>query len=163
MATRRRRSAAKAADQDLTVATELGRLSAILESMETARIETAARAKEDRDRVETSIVRLETSLDGLRHSADAMSQTLASTSSQVAKLAVDKCGERLDRVEATLFSPGMKTSLERLEKVEDTIGRWRRWTGTGLWFIGRIILAIAASGVIAGTIGGIVAKIADHF
>ncbi len=159
MAARRRSS--KAADQDLTVATELGRLSAILESMETARIEDRERAKEDRERVETSIVRLETSFDGLRHSADAMSQTLASTSNQVAKLAVDKCGERLDRVEASLFSPEMKTCLDRLEKVEGTVGTWRRWMGTGLWFIGRVALAIAASGIIAGTFSGIIQKIAD--
>ena len=145
-------------EHEVSVARELGRLS---EAME--------RAKEDRAEILTSHERMRESVDRLSSRVDALNQTMQSTSNAVNQIALEKCGERLDKLES-LVNPAMleerlsrledvEKTCERLEAVETTVNSWRRWIGKSWGFLLRVIVAVIASGAIGGSSFSIAAKI----
>jgi len=152
------------------VARELGRLS---EAMD--------RAKEDRAAFREWFGKVQASIDGVQRGLATLTNTMQTTSAHVSLLALEKCGERLDKIEGTLWTDDFKTSSTRISRLEDmakhvlpffsderlpavelTVKRWQRWIGEGWSLAGKIALAILASGVIGGGLFGFASKIASH-
>lgn len=134
-----------------TIARELGRLS---EAMD--------RSREDRIEMKDALAKVSEGLDALRGGVSSLNQTMQSTATQVATIGMEKCGERLDKIEGTVFSADFRSSTTRLSRVEATVTRWEGWIGSGRAFAGKVILAVIASGVLGGTIFGYASKIASH-
>lgn len=114
---------------------ELGRLGEALEN-----------AKEDRAEFKLAVAELSAQISELNGSFRGMSQTVQSTASQIAGLALEKCGERLDILES-------KTA--NLPSLERDMDFWRRLIGAGWAAFWRIVgLAVGS-----GAIGALIAKI----
>lgn len=79
---------------------------------------------------------------------DGLSQTMQSTGATVASLALEKCGERLDRLDVRVKTLEEKTV--NLHVLEDEIMFWRRLLGGGFRAAWKIAAVILSSGVVGG-------------
>jgi hypothetical protein len=151
-----RRSVAN--DTLLELTREVGKITAVME-----------RDKEDRSEMRAAFDKFDNGLEALRMGLSALNQTMQSTANQVTNIGLEKCGERLDKIEGTVFSEDFKSSTTRLQRLEtsdravnEKIARWEGWVGRGWNFFGKVVLAVIASGVVSGTMFGIMSKIAQH-
>ena len=129
---------------------ELGRMTEMLD-----------RSREDREEMKGSIGKLHDGIDALRASVSALDQTIQSTAHKVTDIALEKCGERLDKIEGTVFSKDFQSSTTRLQRLETTVSTWEQWMGTGRAILGKLILAVIASGIIGGSVMSLISKVAD--
>jgi chromosome segregation ATPase len=131
----------------IAVAQQLGRLTEAID-----------RARDDRREVRDEVSKLHDGLDAIRGLLAGLTQTANSTAQQVAMLSLEKCGERLDKLEGTVFSENFQTSTTRLERLESTISGWQKLMGTGRAFAVKVTLALIS----AGALGAGAEKIASH-
>ncbi len=142
--------------ESAAVATQLG---ALTEAVKTV----VERSKEDRTEWRDGLRQVHDTVDAMRRDVAALAQTTNSTANAVSAMAVEKCGERLDKIEGTVFSKDFATSTTRLQRLEDTVHRWEKWMGRGWTFAGKLVLALIASGAISGGAFGVAQKIAAHW
>lgn len=125
------------------------------ESLESrvARLEEAVLSQKE-DRIEARQDRKEVlqRLDGLH-------QTIQSTSNAVAILALEKCGERLDKHDGKITDcderlKSLENKTQNLPKIETEVMFWRRVLGGGMHAIWKIGVVVIGS----GTIGAFIMK-----
>lgn len=90
---------------------------------------------------------------------DALTQTIQSTGNTVANLALEKCGERLDRHDNKFFDcderlRALEGRTQNLPKIETEVMFWRRVLGGGMHALWKIAALIIGS----GTIGAFIMK-----
>lgn len=122
------------ANSNEAVARELGALT-----------EALARGREDRLETGRKIDRLAEGMESVAHRLAALEQSSSSTATAVSQIATEKCGQRLDRIEAVLFPKEGADIATRLRSLESTVGAWRRWIGSGKSFAIRALLVFVGS------------------
>lgn len=135
-----------------SVARELGRLSEAMEN-----------AKEDRLELRESFDRLRESVEQLSSRLSALDQTIRSTSAAVNTIALEKCGERLDRLEGKMARIEPLLADDQLPETKRTVDKWRKLIGQGWTMVGKLALAVIASGAISGGVFTVATKIAGYF
>jgi len=129
----------------MEVQRELGAINEALKNAEGHRTEVIRRIDQQNDKVD----RLGDSLIEIRGSLSNMDQTLKSTGSLLNVVAMEKCGERLDKLEAKCIN---------LPLVESEVMFWKRVLGGGahaLWKIGGMLTA-------SGLVGALITKYIFH-
>lgn len=86
----------------------------------------------------------------LKSAVDGLSQNVKSTGDAVARLSLEKCGERLDDHENRIKALEAKT--QNLPTIETEIMFWRRVLGGGFKALWKICAALIGSGFIGAAI-----------
>lgn len=114
-------------------------------------LEAQRRAGEDRLDTTHKLEKVQDTVEGVSRQLVALTQTTASIGSAVTALSVEKCGERLDKLEEAVFDGKLAATIAanqaKIARLESVNANWRRWLGSGWTFFGRLVLALVASGV----------------
>lgn len=141
----------------MQVQRDLGRIMESLNNGEIHRKEMVIRIDKLSDRIDTTNEKI----DALSSGTAKMDQSLQSLSKITNQIALEKCGERLDKLEDVVVD----RCDERLRKVEDLTKDlpemmfWHRVVGTGLKAsirVGGVLLA-------SGAVGGLVVKLLSNW
>lgn len=104
-------------------------------------------ARESRKELVCEVKELKAAVDGL-------SQNVKSTGDAVARLSLEKCGERLDDHDGRIKA--LETKTHNYPIIETEIMFWRRVVGGGFHAVWKIALALAGA-------GGFGAWLSSHF
>lgn len=128
-------------NMSMEVQRELGAINEALKNAESHRTEVIRRMDQQGEKTD----RLSESILDVRGSIKNMEQTLSSTSSILNAVAMEKCGDRLDKLEE---------KCRNLPLIESEIQFWKRVLGGGahaLWKIGGMLIA-------SGLLGALITK-----
>ncbi len=115
-------------------------------------IEANNRAREDRREMRDDMGKLHESMTAVRQAIQGLTQSSQSVATQVGLLALEKCGDRLTALEKVVFDEINVAGREKIHDLENKIKTWEKWIGTGWAFVGRLVIALAASGVFWGAV-----------
>lgn len=130
----------------MQVQRDLGRILEAIANGEIHRKEMSERIDKLSDRIDGTNEKI----DALSSSTGKMDQSLQSLSKITNQIALEKCGERLDRLETALPTD----CLSRLAAVEKIVAPlpelllWRKVVGTGAWAIVRVVGTLVGSGAL---------------
>jgi chromosome segregation ATPase len=138
------------ADQMMQVQRELGAISQSLKNAEEYRAEVLKRLDDQNGKSDELSKRLSDKIDEQKEKIDALrgsltniESALKSTTSVVANIAVEKCGDRLDALEKLVAG---------FPQIESEVMFWRNLLGGTFSAVWKITLAVIGSGAVGGLI-----------
>lgn len=112
-------------------------------------IEALARARDDRLEFKDALAEVRDSLNAVKGGLANVEQALNATTKQVASIAIERCGTRLDRIETIMDLDHYGDRLARFREIDVTMKRWEVFLGKGKGIIWRVAGAAASTLVLA--------------
>lgn len=129
-------------DEMLSVQRDLGRIMEALTNAENNRQEMMRRSDRQSERTDQQTQKIE----GLKSAINGLDQTLKSLTNVTTTISMEKCGERLERLE---------TLTQDLPKILF----WSKIIGTGMSGTAKIFVALVSS----GALGALIVKVVSHY